>query len=219
MSIVLFGPPGAGKGTQSSLILEKGDMTHISTGDLFREAIKNKTPLGVEAQSYVDAGKLVPDAIVIGLVREFIEKHKEEAFIFDGFPRTIPQAESLEQQIEEVGAQPIKKAIFLEVPQEELLGRLTGRRVCKGCGAVYHVSLNPPQKVGVCDLCGGEVYQRKDDSSEAIKTRLEAYEKSTSPLKEYYSEKGILEEIDGLGAAKEVFKRIEPFIEKSSKNN
>ncbi len=187
-------------------------MIHISTGNLFREAIQNKTPLGVEAQSYVDAGKLVPDSIVIGLVREFIERNKTADFIFDGFPRTIAQADSLEKQIQEIGAMPIAKALFLEVPQKDLLERLSGRRVCKNCGAVYHVSNNPPKKAGVCDNCGGEVYQRKDDAAEAIQTRLEAYEKSTSPLKEYYQNKGLFISINGVGSSQDVFQRIRPFI-------
>jgi adenylate kinase len=212
LSLVLFGPPGAGKGTQSQLMLDTSNMIHISTGNLFRDAIQNKTPLGVQAQSYVDAGKLVPDSIVIGLVREFIEKNKSADFIFDGFPRTIPQAESLEQQINEIGAKTIAKALFLEVPQKDLLERLSGRQVCKNCGAVYHVSNNPPRKAAVCDNCGGEVYQRKDDAPEAIKTRLDAYEKSTSPLKEFYTAKGLFVSINGLGSTEEVFKRIKPFI-------
>jgi adenylate kinase len=179
---------------------------------LFREAIQNKTPLGVEAQSYVDAGKLVPDSITIGLVREFIEKNKSADFIFDGFPRTIAQAEALEQQIQEIGAKSISKALFLEVPQKDLLERLSGRRVCKNCGAVYHVTNSPPKKAAVCDNCGGEVYQRKDDAAEAIQTRLEAYEKSTSPLKEFYQNKGLFVSINGLGSSEQVFERIRPFI-------
>jgi len=193
-------------------MLDTSKMIHISTGNLFREAIQNKTPLGVEAQSYVDAGKLVPDSVVIGLVREFIEKNKTADFIFDGFPRTIAQAESLEQQIQEIGARPISKALFLEVPQKDLLERLSGRRVCRNCSAVYHVVNNPPGKDGICDNCGGEVYQRKDDAAEAIQTRLEAYEKSTSPLKEFYQNKGLFVSINGLGTAQEVFQRIRPFI-------
>ncbi|MCB9072173.1 MAG: adenylate kinase [Bdellovibrionaceae bacterium] len=212
MSLVLFGPPGAGKGTQSDLMLGKTKMMHMSTGNLFRDAIKNKTPLGVEAQSYVDAGKLVPDSVVIGLVREFLEKNKVVDFIFDGFPRTMAQAEALENQIKEVGAQPIAKALFLEVPHNVLMERLGGRRVCKNCGAVYHAKLSPPKKEGVCDKCGGEVYQRKDDAPDAIETRLEAYEKSTAPLKEYYQKKGLFISIDGVGGSTDVFERIRPFL-------
>lgn len=212
MSLVLFGPPGAGKGTQSQLMLGAQPFIHISTGNLLREAIQQKTPLGIEAQSYVDAGKLVPDSVVIGLVREFIEKNKASKFIFDGFPRTIVQAEALEQQIEQIGAVAISRALFLEVPQIDLLQRLSGRRVCKNCGAVYHETNNPPKKQGSCDACGGEVYQRKDDAAEAIQTRLEAYEKSTAPLKEYYIKKNLFVSIDGMGGSQDVFKRILPYL-------
>jgi adenylate kinase len=212
LSLVLFGPPGAGKGTQSQLMLETKPFLHLSTGNLLREAIQQKSPLGVEAQSYVDAGKLVPDSVVIGLVREFIEKNKTSRFIFDGFPRTIVQAEALEKQIEDIGAVKIQKALFLEVPQVDLLQRLTGRRVCKNCGAVFHELNNPPKKQGICDSCGGEVYQRKDDAAEAIQTRLEAYEKSTAPLKEYYIKKGLFVSIDGLGSSSGVFGRIQTYL-------
>ena len=193
-------------------MLESKPFIHLSTGNLLREAIQQKSPLGVEAQSYVDAGKLVPDSVVIGLVREFIEKNKTSRFIFDGFPRTIVQAEALEKQIEEIGAIKIQKALFLEVPQTDLLQRLSGRRVCKNCGAVFHELNNPPKKQGVCDTCGGEVYQRKDDAAEAIQTRLEAYEKSTAPLKEYYIKKNLFVSIDGLGSSNSVFGRIQTYL-------
>ncbi len=193
-------------------MLETKPFIHLSTGNLLREAIQQKSPLGIEAQSYVDAGKLVPDSVVIGLVREFIEKKKTSRFIFDGFPRTIVQAEALEKQIEEIGAVNIQRALFLEVPQTDLLQRLTGRRVCKNCGAVFHELNNPPKKSGFCDVCGGEVYQRKDDAAEAIQTRLEAYEKSTAPLKEYYIKKGLFVSIDGLGSSGQVFGRIQTYL-------
>ncbi len=193
-------------------MLAAKSFVHISTGNLLREAIQQKTPLGVEAQSYVDAGKLVPDSVVIGLVREFIEKNKTTRFIFDGFPRTIVQAEALEQQIQQVGAIAISHALFLEVPQADLLQRLSGRRVCKNCGAVYHELNNPPRETGVCDACGGEVYQRKDDAAEAIQTRLDAYEKSTSPLKDYYLKKGLFVSINGVGSSQEVFQRIQSYL-------
>lgn len=193
-------------------MLESKPFLHLSTGNLLREAIQQKSPLGIEAQSYVDAGKLVPDSVVIGLVREFIEKNKTSRFIFDGFPRTIVQAEALEKQIEEIGAVKIQKALFLEVPQGDLLQRLSGRRVCKNCGAVFHELNNPPKKQGVCDNCGGEVYQRKDDAAEAIQTRLEAYEKSTAPLKEYYIKKSLFVSIDGLGSSNSVFGRIQTYL-------
>lgn len=212
MSLVLFGPPGAGKGTQSKLMIEKGDKVHVSTGDLFRNAMKNKTPLGLEAKSFVDSGKLVPDSVTIGLVREVIEQNKEGDYIFDGFPRTTPQAEALEELLSEMKVSPIKQALFLEVPEQVLMKRLTGRRLCRDCGAVYHVESHPTSKEGVCDKCGGEVYQRKDDGEDVIATRLEAYDKSTAPLKGYYKEKGLFQAVDGLGDASEVFSRIEPYL-------
>lgn len=193
-------------------MLETKPFLHLSTGNLLREAIQQRSPLGVEAQSYVDAGKLVPDSVVIGLVRESIEKNKNSRFIFDGFPRTIVQAEALEKQIDEIGAIEIQKALFLEVPQDSLLQRLSGRRVCKNCGAVFHEENNPTKKPGVCNACGGEVYQRKDDAAEAIQTRLEAYEKSTAPLKEYYIKKGLFVSIDGVGSSQSVFGRIQTYL-------
>ena len=209
MSIVLFGPPGAGKGTQSAMLIEKAGKKHISTGDLFRYAMKNDTPLGVEAKGYVNKGQLVPDTITIGLVKEVLENAKTEDYIFDGFPRNEKQAEALEDLVQGMGAQPITKALFLEVPQEVLMGRLTGRRLCRNCGAVYHVEHNPTSKEDVCDKCGGEVYQRKDDGVDVISTRLQAYEESTSPLKTYYQQKGIFVAVDGIGSANEVFDRIQ----------
>lgn len=212
MSIVLFGPPGAGKGTQAKKMIETTDLIHISTGDLFRSAMKNQTPLGLEAKSYVDSGNLVPDSVTIGLVKEFLEGHKDGSFIFDGFPRTDNQAEALENLIDEMGVSPVKYALFLEVPQDILFKRLTGRRLCKDCGAVYHVDANPTKVEGVCDKCGGEIYQRKDDSEEVISTRLDAYAKNTEPLKEYYEKKGLFVAIDGQGEPEAVFTRFKPYL-------
>lgn len=212
MSIVLFGPPGAGKGTQAKRMIADGKMTHISTGDLFREAMKNETPLGLEAKSYVDSGNLVPDSVTIGLVKEVIEKNPEGDFIFDGFPRTSTQAEALEELLDTVGVSPIKHALFLEVPTEILTRRLTGRRLCRDCGAVYHVDANPPKQEGKCDLCGGEIYQRKDDSEDVISTRLEAYAKNTEPLKDYYQKKGLFVAIDGQGDPKDVYSRFQQYL-------
>ncbi len=212
MSIVLFGPPGAGKGTQAARMIEETKKFHISTGDLFRAAMKNQTPLGLEAKSYVDSGQLVPDSVTIGLVKEVLEKNPDGDFIFDGFPRTTPQAEALEQLITKMGVSPIKYALFLEVPQDILFKRLTGRRLCKDCGAVYHVNSTPTRVSGVCDKCGGETYQRKDDSEEVISTRLEAYAKSTEPLKDYYQAKGLFVAIDGQGDPKDVFTRFKVYL-------
>ncbi len=207
MNIVLFGPPGAGKGTQSALLVDRKQMKHISTGDLFREAMKNQTPLGVKAKSFVDAGKLVPDEIVIGMVAEVFKNLKGQSFILDGFPRTVPQADELEKMMSGMNLN-IGKAVFLEVPRETLMRRLTGRRVCNSCGAVYHVDSKPTRQEGICDVCGGQVVQRKDDHQDVIGTRLEAYDKSTSPLKQYFASKGLLSEVNGLGATEEVYGRL-----------
>lgn len=193
-------------------MIADGKMTHISTGDLFREAMKNETPLGLEAKSYVDSGNLVPDSVTIGLVKEVIEKNPEGDFIFDGFPRTSTQAEALEELLDTVGVSPIKHALFLEVPTEILTRRLTGRRLCRDCGAVYHVDANPPKQEGKCDLCGGEIYQRKDDSEDVISTRLEAYAKNTEPLKDYYQKKGLFVAIDGQGDPKDVYSRFQQYL-------
>ncbi len=212
MSLVLFGPPGAGKGTQAARMIRDGGKYHISTGDLFRTAMKNNTPLGLEAKSYVDSGQLVPDSVTIGLVKEVLENNKGQDFIFDGFPRTSPQAEALEKLVHDMGVSPIRHALFLEVPQETLLTRLTGRRLCRDCGAVYHVDSSPPRVEGICDKCGGETYQRKDDSESVISTRLEAYAKSTEPLKEYYQKKGLFVAIDGQGNPDRVFARFQPYL-------
>ncbi len=189
-----------------------GHMTHISTGDLFRAAMKNETPLGLEAKSYVDSGNLVPDSVTIGLVKEVIAANKEGHFIFDGFPRTSTQAEALEKLISDMNANPIKHALFLEVPTDVLARRLTGRRLCRDCGAVYHVDSKPPSVPGQCDLCQGEIYQRKDDSEEVISTRLDAYSKNTEPLKEYYQKKGLFVEIDGQGDPEDVFDRFKTYL-------
>jgi adenylate kinase len=208
LNILLFGPPGAGKGTQSALLVERHHMKHLSTGDMFRAAIKNKTPLGVEAKSYIDAGKLVPDSVTISMVAQEFKVLDGKSFILDGFPRTVAQAEALDEMLSAHDMK-LDRALFLEVPFNYLLARLTGRRVCKGCGAVYHIQSKPTKSAGVCDVCGGEVIQRDDDKESVIKTRLEAYMESTAPLKDYYRMKGNFVEVDGLGTADEVYARLE----------
>lgn len=207
MNLILFGPPGAGKGTQSELLIEREKMAHISTGDLFRAAIKTGTPLGKEAKGYLDAGKLVPDSVTIGLVEEVLQKLNGKSFILDGFPRNVAQAEALNGLLAKLSLK-IDKVIFLEVPLDRLLGRLTGRRTCKSCGTVYHVETKPPKAEGVCDVCGGPVIQRPDDRAEVITTRLEAYDQSTRPLKDYYKTDGPYVEVDGLGETEDVYARI-----------
>ncbi len=207
MNIVLFGAPGAGKGTQSALLVDRMNMVQISTGDLFRAAIKNKTALGQQAQSFMDKGELVPDSIVIGMVDEVLANLGKKSFILDGFPRTSAQAEALGTILRQRGLE-IGKAVFLEVPREELLGRLTGRRVCKSCGAVYHVSSKPSKVAGVCDNCGGEVIQRNDDKEDVIATRLKTYEENTLPLRTYFKELNKYVEVNGSQDTETVFLNI-----------
>jgi adenylate kinase len=212
LNLIFFGPPGAGKGTQSALLIERLNMKHISTGDLFRAAIKNQTKLGQEAKGYLDAGKLVPDSVTIGLVEEVLQGLGGKSFILDGFPRTVVQADALETLLKRLNLK-IDSSLFLEVPFSLLLGRLTGRRVCKNCGTTYHIESKPTAKEGVCDVCGGSVIQRPDDNEDVIRTRLEAYETSTRPLKDYYKAKGPFVVVDGTGSSEEVFGRIAKAIQ------
>lgn len=210
MNLILFGAPGAGKGTQSELLIKRQGMTQISTGDLFRAAIKGQTDLGKKAQEFMDKGQLVPDSIVIGMVEEVLRKGLQN-FILDGFPRTVAQAQALDELLVKMNLS-IGKAIFLEVPMRILMDRLTGRRVCKNCGAVYHIVSKPSKVEGKCDLCGGEVIQRNDDKAEVIETRLKTYEEFTSPLKEFYKKSGKYTEVDGNRDTEEVYKEIEKII-------
>ena len=207
MNIILFGPPGAGKGTQSALLVEHLNMLQISTGDLFRTAMKNDSELGKKAKAYVNDGQLVPDEIVIGLVDEVLKTLGGKSFILDGFPRTVPQAKALEKQVSAYDLV-IERALFLEVPRADLLMRLAGRRVCKACGTTFHVDSRASKVPGMCDVCGGEVEQRKDDREDVVQTRLQAYEKSTSPLRDHYRDTGIYCEVNGVGGAEEVFARL-----------
>jgi adenylate kinase len=211
MNIVLFGPPGAGKGTQSGLLKSKLSMAHISTGDLFRENMKMKTELGQKARQFLDAGNLVPDSITIGMVEEVFKKLGSQDFVLDGFPRTIQQANALEQLLARNSLK-LEKAVFLDVPRNRLMGRLTGRRVCEKCGESYHIESKPPHSQGVCDKCGGKLIQRADDREEVIATRLQAYDDSTMPLREYYKKTGKYVEVNGEGSTEEVFSRIKTAI-------
>lgn len=189
--LIFIGPQGAGKGTIAAHVCPKFEIQHISTGDMFREAMKKETELGKKAKEYIDKGELVPDEVTVELVKERISrKDCYNGFLLDGFPRTINQAKELDKDVE------IDKVILLEAPEEVLMQRLQGRRICKNCGKVYHTENIPPKKEGVCDICEGELYQREDDKPEAIKKRLELYKKETAPLIEYYKEKGILKKID-----------------------
>ncbi len=207
MNILLFGPPGAGKGTQSAMLVERNLMAHLSTGDLFRAAIKGGTSLGLEAKKYTEAGKLVPDTVTIGLVEEKLRDLKSKDFILDGFPRTVVQAEALGGLLDGHKMK-LGKAVFLHVPFELLFNRLTGRRVCSGCGHTYHIESAPPPHDLKCEKCAGDVVQRKDDMPDVIRTRLEAYEANTAPLKDYYFKKGLLLEVDGTGDVEVVYGRL-----------
>ena len=213
MNLIFLGPPGSGKGTQAKMLVDKYGIPQISTGDILREAVKEGTPLGKEAKKYMDEGKLVPDEVVVGIVRERLkEPDCTKGFILDGFPRTIPQAEALDKTLQEMG-KGIDHVLSLEVDKEELVRRLSGRRTCKKCGAMYHIIFDPPKKDGVCDRCGGELYQRDDDKEETIRERLRVYEEQTAPLIEYYRKKGLLRPIDGVGKIEEIFARIRETIE------
>jgi len=182
-------------------------MKHISTGDLLREEVKKTSSLGMKAKSFMDKGELVPDDVIIDMVEGVLKGIPGQSIILDGFPRTVPQAKALEVMLSKLGLK-IGRALFLEVANETLMRRLTGRRVCNSCGAVFHVDSKPMKKEGVCDVCGGPVVQRKDDHADVIGTRLEAYNKSTSPLKEYFGKIDLLSEVDGLGTTEEVYGRL-----------
>ena len=208
MNIILLGPPGAGKGTQAKFISEKYSIPHISTGDIFRKNIKEKTPLGINAKEYIDKGELVPDSITISIVEERIkEKDCKNGFLLDGFPRTVYQAEALDAVLEKMGSK-IDYVINIASSEKEIIERLTGRRVCKVCGAGYHVTNIPPKKEGICDVCGGKLIQRDDDKLETIKNRLRVYESQTRPLIDYYTNTKILVSVDGDKGLESVFKDI-----------
>jgi len=202
MRIILLGPPGAGKGTQAVMLMKEFAVPHISTGDIFRAAIKEGTELGKKAKEYMNQGQLVPDEIVIGIVQERLTQDDcKEGFILDGFPRTVPQADALQEALKSL-AMELNAVVNLVVSENELVTRLSGRRVCKNCGATYHVKFSPAQKAGVCDACGKELYQRDDDQEETIRKRLEVYNKQTAPLIDYYAKTGLLKTI--LGDGKEI---------------
>lgn len=197
MNIIFMGPPGAGKGTQAERIAQEFHIPHISTGDAFRSAMSQGTPLGIKAKEYVNQGLLVPDDVTIGIVRErLLEEDCQLGFLLDGFPRTISQAEALDDMLHSRGKH-MNFAINLEVDRELLLARLTGRRICKSCGATYHLLFNAPKVINICDKCSGELYQRPDDTIEKVGTRLDEYVNKTAPLLDYYTKKGLLRLVDG----------------------
>ena len=204
MNIILMGLPGAGKGTQASEIVKKFPIPHISTGDMFRKVIKDETDLGKEAKSYMDRGELVPDEVTVGIVKERIsEDDAKKGFLLDGFPRTIDQAEALNSIMAELDRN-IDAVINIEVPEEELMNRLTGRRICENCGTTYHLVFNPPKVEGICDFDGGKLYQREDDNPETVSNRLKVNVKQSKPILEYYDNKGVLKNIDGSKDIEEV---------------
>ncbi|AJC95454.1 adenylate kinase [Staphylococcus hyicus] len=213
MNIILMGLPGAGKGTQASEIIKKYPIPHISTGDMFRKAIKDETELGKEAKSFMDRGELVPDEVTVGIVKERIsEDDAKKGFLLDGFPRTIEQAEALNSILEDLGRE-IDAVVNIDVPEEELMNRLTGRRICEICGTTYHLVFNPPKVEGTCDLEGGKLYQREDDNPETVANRLEVNIKQSKPILDFYSQKGVLKNIDGSKNINEVTEDVITILE------
>lgn len=208
MNIILLGPPGAGKGTQAAKIVEKYNVPHISTGDIFRENIKKGTELGKKAQEYMNRGELVPDDLVIEIATtRLLEDDCKDGFMLDGFPRTVYQAEKLDEFMTAHGRK-IEHVLDIAVEKTELMTRLTGRRVCKACGASYHVVNVPPKKEGVCDTCGGELFQRADDTEETVANRIGVYEAQTMPLIDYYEKAGVIAHIDGAASLDNVFAKV-----------
>ena len=208
MKIIMLGAPGAGKGTQAKMIAEKYSIPHISTGDIFRANIKNGTELGKKAKSYMDKGQLVPDELTLDLIMDrFKQDDCKNGYVLDGFPRTIPQAEALDTALKAKGEK-VDFAIDVDVPDENIVKRMGGRRACVGCGATYHVVYSPTKVEGVCDKCGEELIVRDDDKPETVLNRLEVYHNQTQPLIDYYNEKGILKSVDGTVDTKDVFNAI-----------
>ena len=209
-----MGPPGAGKGTLAKQLKSSLDLVHISTGDMFRENIKGGTKLGLLAKSYIDKGDLVPDQVTIDMLKDRLaQKDCEKGFLLDGFPRTLPQAEALELLSKEIN-RPIETVVNLDCNNEELIRRISGRRVCKNCGAPYHVVTMKPKVEGVCDLCGGPLYQRADDNEEALKVRLDHYVHDTKPLLEFYESRGLLKNFNSLVGSQELFNQVLEFLNK-----
>lgn len=205
---MIFGPPGAGKGTQAKLLSERLGVPHIATGDMLREAVKAGTRLGGLAKKYMDEGRLVPDEVVIGMVEERLRQPDcSKGFILDGFPRTIEQAEALDSELEKLGLK-LDAVLNLEVGDEEVVKRIALRRTCRSCGAVFHLIFNPPRREGVCDRCGGELYQRDDDREEVVRNRLKVYRQQTKPLLEFYRRRGLLRDVNGERSIEDVFKEI-----------
>mgnify|MGYP000321371207 FL=1 len=208
MRLVLLGAPGAGKGTQAKKLIEKYGIPQISTGDLLRAAVAAGTPLGKEAKSYMDKGELVPDSVVLGMVEERLKQDDcKKGYILDGFPRNTAQAEALDKMLASLNMS-LTAALSVDVPFDDLMKRLTGRRTCKSCGQMYNIYFKPPAKEGICDKCNGELFQRDDDKEETIKKRLDVYNAQTAPLIDYYGKKGILKTVQGTGNIDDIFKKV-----------
>ncbi len=216
MRLVLLGPPGAGKGTQAMNLVDQYGLVHVSTGDLFRANIKNNTDLGKKVKAYLSSGKLVPDELTIALVWDRLDQEDtKKGYLLDGFPRTIAQAQALDRGLEERGEK-IDGAVCIDVPSEVLIERLAGRRVCPECGASYHIKDNPPKKEGICDRCGAALEQRKDDTEETVKDRIDVYHKNTEPLIDFYQKQDKLIKINGNQGvdqvSQEIYKALDPFV-------
>ncbi len=208
MKIIMLGAPGAGKGTQAQMIADKYDIPHISTGDIFRENVKKGTELGLEAKKYMDQGLLVPDELTVKILLDRVAQDDcKNGYVLDGFPRTIPQAEVLDKAISELGEK-IDYAINVDVPDENIIRRMSGRRACLACGATFHIEHIPPKQEGICDKCGKELVQRDDDKEETVKNRLDVYHKQTQPLIDFYTKQGVLRTVDGTADMKDVFTAI-----------
>jgi adenylate kinase len=213
VNLVLLGAPGAGKGTQAKMLAGKYGILHISTGDILRENVSNNTKLGQKAKEYMDKGELVPDTVLIDIIKDRLSRpDTDNGFLLDGYPRTIPQAEALDNIFGQLGKR-LDAVIDIKVPDDELVARLAGRRMCK-CGASYHVKFNPPKKDGICDVCSRELYQRDDDTESSVKTRLVAYYNQTHPLIDYYTDKGLLHTVSGTGGIEDIFGEITIVIDK-----
>jgi adenylate kinase len=208
MNLILLGPPGAGKGTQAKLLTKKYQIPQISTGDILRSAVKEQTAMGIKAKGYMDSGALVPDEVVVGIVEERLAKPDcQKGFILDGFPRTTAQADALKKMLNGLGKS-IEHVISMDVDKEELLARITGRRTCRNCGKGYHITFDPPKTAGKCDECGGELYQRDDDSEATMRNRLDVYEAQTAPLITYYSGESLLRHVHGMGSIEDIQQEI-----------
>ncbi len=208
MNLILLGPPGAGKGTQAKILIKQFGIPQISTGDILRGAVKEETPMGIKAKGFMDAGALVPDEVVVGIVEERLAKPDcSKGFILDGFPRTVVQADALKKTLAGMGKK-IEHVVAITVDKEELLERITGRRTCRQCGKGFHIAFDPPKQNGKCDECGGELYQRDDDSEETMRKRLDVYERQTAPLIAYYGNESLLRTVNGTGSIEEIQKNI-----------